>query len=582
MMMKPTFLIAFLFLMFLPGLALSEPITTQEFTVKANCAQPREGIELAFDQNPETIWHTPWGEPGKYPFQVEVTFRKPEVVEKIWYLPRQKGVNGILRRYKLFVKKGTDDKWVRVRSSVLSPTPDAQYITMEPTMCTALRLDILEGIAGFASAAEFVIFRPDTAFSELSNVSEKLAKGKWVKVPVFRRPSAVVERQRRGGGFDWSDLQPTGLAVKEGAKFTVWLDADLKGPLPLMGLCKSEKQASITLAPGENVLEAPFDGILYVKNPFDATEQKTLPKIYISGAKPIPLFRLGKTDEEEWRKMLEGKNPVGLAELSSKRILMTFSVENVKKYVDSPAKILKEYEYLMAVYAKLMGFDEETDSPDAKPTVHTRPRCRMRLIEVDHGHMFATFGYTAYHFGAVEPVLNSEKFFSNGWGPWHEIGHEHQLDQYEFQGMTEVTVNIFSLEMQTSLGHTARIDTPEMKAKLTEYFEKPDRDYLAEQDVFMKVALFWQLRLAFGPDFYPRLHRAYREMPMPETDAAKIQTFIEKASEISGRNLEPFFEAWGLKADPKALEKMRKLPKLEKPIWLNFEFSDLKSNLLVD
>ncbi|MBQ6107786.1 MAG: M60 family metallopeptidase, partial [Thermoguttaceae bacterium] len=401
--MKHTFLIAFLFLMFLPGLALSEPITTQEFTVKANCAQPREGIELAFDQNPETIWHTPWGEPGKYPFQVEVTFRKPEVVEKIWYLPRQKGVNGILRRYKLFVKKGTDDKWVRVRSSVLSPTPDAQYITMEPTMCTALRLDILEGIAGFASAAEFVIFRPDTAFSELSNVSEKLAKGKWVKVPVFRRPSAVVERQRRGGGFDWSDLQPTGLAVKEGAKFTVWLDADLKGPLPLMGLCKSEKQASITLAPGENVLEAPFDGILYVKNPFDATEQKTLPKIYISGAKPIPLFRLGKTDEEEWRKMLEGKNPVGLAELSSKRILMTFSVENVKKYVDSPAKILKEYEYLMAVYAKLMGFDEETDSPDAKPTVHTRPRCRMRLIEVDHGHMFATFGYTAYHFGAVEP-----------------------------------------------------------------------------------------------------------------------------------------------------------------------------------
>ena len=211
---------------------------------------------------------------------------------------------------------------------------------------------------------------------------------------------------------------------------------------------------------------------------------------------------------------------------------MTFSVENVKKYVDSPAKILKEYEYLMGVYAKLMGFDEEPDSPEAKPTVHTRPRCRMRLIEVDHGHMFATFGYTAYHFEAVEPVLNSEKFLSNGWGPWHEIGHEHQLDQYEFQGMTEVTVNIFSLEMQTSLGQTARIDTPEMKAKLKEYFEKPDRDYLAEKDVFMKVALFWQLRLAFGPDFYPRLHRAYREMPMPETDAAKIQTFIEKASEI--------------------------------------------------
>ena len=582
--MKYTFLIAFLFLTFLPALAHGEIILPGEFTVTANRSQPDEGIERAFDQNPETLWHTPWNDPGNYPFQVEVTFKKPEMVEKVWYLPRQRGVNGIIRRYELFVKKESADEWVKVRSSVLLPTHDAQFITLEPTLCTALRLDVLEGVGGFASAAEFLIFRQDqdSTFSGVLKISEEFIKKKGVKVRVVQRPSAIIERDRRGGGFEWSDLQPTGLAVKKGVTFVVWLDADPTDPLPLLALSKSEQEASITLAPGQNVLVAPFDGVLYVKNPFDKNEQKNTPKIRIWGAEPIPWFQLGKTDEAQWREMLDQENPVGLAELSSRHILMTFSVENVKKYVDSPAKLLEEYEYLMDLYAKVMGFDEESDLPEDQISVHARPQCPMRMVEVDRGHMFATSGYTGYHHNSVEPVLNPEKFLSDGWGPWHEFGHEHQQDQYEFEGMTEVTVNIFSLEMQTSLGHTARIDTPEKKAKLKEYFEKPDRDYRAEKDVFMQLALFWQLRLAFGPDFYPRLHREYREMPMPETDAEKIQTFIFQASKISGRNLEPFFEAWGLKADPKTLEKIRKFRKLEKPIWLNFEFSDLKSNVLPD
>ncbi|MBO5438816.1 MAG: hypothetical protein J6A23_14235, partial [Thermoguttaceae bacterium] len=54
----------------------------------------------------------------------------------------------------------------------------------------------------------------------------------------------------------------------------------------------------------------------------------------------------------------------------------------------------------------------------------------------------------------------------------------------------------------------------------------------------------------------------------------KVQYFIQAAAEISGRNLEPFFNAWGLPIETKTRMAMKKLKPLKKPIWLNFNFSN--------
>ncbi len=44
-------------------------------------------------------------------------------------------------------------------------------------------------------------------------------------------------------------------------------------------------------------------------------------------------------------------------------------------------------------------------------------------------------------------VLDLEHFEKDGWGPWHEAGHQRQ-QTWKWSGLTEVTVNIYSMAVQ--------------------------------------------------------------------------------------------------------------------------------------
>lgn len=596
-------------------------LSRSDFSATASRSQPGEGIEKAFDGVVETIWHSPWQEPEAYPFSVELTFRKPEALEKLWYLPRPVGSNGYLLEYEIWAKQAAGGKWEKLQRGTLAESGEPKFIPFQPGKYAALRLDILKGSAGFASASEFLLFRLDRKRQELDRLfadgsfsalrtnqkgkvptdmrkriaalkaktenprdleelriaESLLGKPKDLKRKVFQvlpRPSAREEWKTFQTGFPWCGYQPTGLTIAEGEAFAVYVEAGYGDPIPELVVndlkCGNwNRQARFTLSRGRNYLKAPISGILYFENQTTPNREKP-PIIHIENASFMPFFQLGKTTAKEWIQMCRETNPYGMAELASEHFLITASVENMARFLDDPARLLKEYEFLADSYAELMGFSDKDQNP-----VHHRPRCIMHLTEVDHMFMYATAFRTAYHRDAMKPVLNSVDFLNDGWGPWHELGHIHQPPQYCFEGMTEVTVNIFSLHMQTSLKQKARIDTPEMQKKLTEYFARPSRSYYDEDDVFMKLAMFWQLRMAFGADFFPKLHRHYRESSLELSDSnEKVQYFMKIASEISGYDLEPFFTAWGLPIDEDSRREMRKLKSLKKPIWMNFNFSN--------
>jgi hypothetical protein len=91
-------------------------------------------------------------------------------------------------------------------------------------------------------------------------------------------------------------------------------------------------------------------------------------------------------------------------------------------------------------------------------------------------------------------------------------------------------------------------------------------------DPFVKLAMFWQLDLAFGEEFYPEIHRLYRAIPdgeLPKTSEEKVQGFIYNASKVAKYNLLPFFDQWGLKASQETRQKIEALhlPTLTAPIW---------------
>ena len=40
--------------------------------------------------------------------------------------------------------------------------------------------------------------------------------------------------------------------------------------------------------------------------------------------------------------------------------------------------------------------------------------------------MYANNYFTGYVGESIEDVLDIKKFTTDGWGPWHEVGHQHQ------------------------------------------------------------------------------------------------------------------------------------------------------------
>ena len=46
-------------------------------------------------------------------------------------------------------------------------------------------------------------------------------------------------------------------------------------------------------------------------------------------------------------------------------------------------------------------------------------------------------------------------------GPWHEVEHLHQQAPWEWEDLGEVTVNIYSLAVQTKFGRQTRLEEEE-------------------------------------------------------------------------------------------------------------------------
>ncbi|MBJ7988078.1 M60 family metallopeptidase, partial [Bacillus cereus] len=99
----------------------------------------------------------------------------------------------------------------------------------------------------------------------------------------------------------------------------------------------------------------------------------------------------------------------------------------------------------------------------------------------------------------------------------------------------EVTVNIYSFAAQKHLfpKQPTRVENDGDYDRAFASLKQADKEYKAIDDLFVKLVMFWQLHLAYGEDFYPNLHKLYRELPkdkLPETDEDEIQAFIFNTS----------------------------------------------------
>ncbi|PFE68750.1 M60 family metallopeptidase, partial [Bacillus thuringiensis] len=387
------------------------------------------------------------------------------------------------------------------------------------------------------------------------NLSTSLQSEKSVKsenrtftVPGKGDVELIKQQERKSMAF--SPYEPTGLYAKPNEQITINVEGnqDIQVYIGTYSYDASwredSKIKSFTLKPGINTIQSPNGGMIYFYN---KQQGGTIRTTITTGGTTTPFFELGKHTKQDLINMLDQYPNAHAVELKGERVLITASPARIKKYLlgsnTDPVQLLKKMDEATRIQDKVAGLSEEQVD---KHYVH--------YVEENHSpdyYMYATSYRTAYVGDAIQYVLDINKFIKDGWGPWHEAGHLRQQSPWKFYNMTEVQNNIYSLSVEKAFtsNQPFRLQQEGAYTKAFQYLEQPNKNYDEVSDVFVKLVMLWQLQLAYGEDFYPKLHQLYRDMPsseLPQTDENKKQLFMISASKVAKQNLIPFFEKWGL------------------------------------
>nr|WP_215582490.1 M60 family metallopeptidase [Bacillus mycoides] len=380
-----------------------------------------------------------------------------------------------------------------------------------------------------------------------------------------------AKRERRS---EQKSYMPTGIYVKPNEQVTIEVSGTQK-IRAIIGTHQYDKEwgKEVDLSPGSNTISSQNGGLLGFDNPQDTG----IVKVKVTqGGSPVPFFELGKHTKEDWIAMMNKYPDAHAVQLKSKKAVLTVTQDSAKKYIvdQDPVSLLKRYDAMIRAQDKISGLSEKDPNP-----LHRSTRRIWAFVENPNkpdwgmyagwdGAVFTTAG------NAIESALNVNKF---GWGQMHEAGHTREINPLtwtDLHGMVDVTTNIYSLAAQKQLfpDQPTRLEKSGDYDKAFAYLKQTDKDYKNIDDLFVKLVMLWQLNLAYGEDFYPNLHKLYRELPedqLPKTDEEKRQAFIYNTSKVAKQNLLPFFDQWGLKASQETRQKVEALnnPTLIAPIW---------------
>lgn len=386
-------------------------------------------------------------------------------------------------------------------------------------------------------------------------LGEQQEKQQEVTKEFMGRGNVESERNRQRRSLRYSSLEPIGLYAENGNVLTI--DVSKQDSLELViGTPERNEQKKYPLKQGTNVVTVENEGAIYITNPNDS-ESAT---VTVKGATgKMPYFDLNITSIEDFEKQMATDVSAKDVQLVSNKAIITVSYNQAKKNIKNPKELMEYYDTFLIAQDRVSGIKDNGRQE------HLVDRHFQHFIEVSRLYMFATQEYMGFNGdGALSRLLNMD----NGWGIWHESGHQRQQSPWKWGSVTESTVNIYSMAAQKEItGQVTAMDKyyPQMYT----YLKSENKDF-EKQNNDLKMVMFGQLSNTFGENFYPILHQYYRENEFTyRTDNERIQNFIINVSNITGYNMVPYFEQWGFNIAYHTLDQTHHLLNLPDQIWLN-------------
>jgi len=378
---------------------------------------------------------------------------------------------------------------------------------------------------------------------------------------ITEKPTAYLEANRLGIWYPASDFEPLGLYLAPDEPIEIHV-RNIRGntqPALLVGTYSRYKYADVPtvyeLSAGSNTITDPKGGLLYLQFVTEETPSAKA-EVTVIGGNPIPSYALGESTHEEWLHDLKTMSYDDVQFISN-RTMVVASKATALQYKDEDQDfMLTTLDRVSDIADYISGIDSSSDLH--KPNVHKLLITELAQEDVD-------FTLAAEEHRILVPtkslkfIMDADFAATASWGLWHEMGHHRQALNWDWDEVDEVTVNIYSLACLYALDGTITwLKGNKVWDVLAEYFEAPieDRDFNKDKTIGGngRLAMFRQLWMAFGDEFYIKVHQLAREdnaKPEPRIEARDLDTgnqmtsFMVLASQASGYDLTNFFREWG-------------------------------------
>lgn len=300
---------------------------------------------------------------------------------------------------------------------------------------------------------------------------------------------------------------------------------------------------SIAITHAVTQIANPYGGAVYIIVPRKQAAERLA--VRIAGAVEAPLFVLGTTTPAQWAALRQAPGP--WAELVTPRIILSVP-SSVVRALDDPTAVLTFWDEVVVHEDRLAGW---------KPEDRQRPERFVCDRQISAGYMHSGYPIMA-HLDVIATNFDLAKLKGTpakpeGWGHWHELGHNHQDGRWTPGNQGEVTVNLFSLAVQMQL-IGASIDhcwhgsmTPAKRAKAIAAYQADTTKHPGNWDPATGLNFYWQLIDGFGFEVLGRVLASYRSDPPTgelRTDAQKWDEWLRRYSREAKRDLGGFFKAW--------------------------------------
>jgi hypothetical protein len=293
---------------------------------------------------------------------------------------------------------------------------------------------------------------------------------------------------------------------------------------------------------------SPFGGLVYIDVPGNCRAGKV--EVGIAGAIESPLYVRGVTTKEQWAAAKSRPAPWG--ELATSKVVVTVPASELKD-IDDPEPLLKLWDELMDAAAELGAIDAK----------RRRAERYVADVQISAGYMHSGYPIMT-HLDAARAMSHVEVLRKGNWGLFHELGHNHQRGDWTFEGTGEVTNNLWSLYLSERIGvKDAHPALKEREKRIKAYRDGGSTFEAWKADPFLALVMYQQLQEAFGWDAFKKVFAEYEGLARadrPKNDDEKRDQWMVRFSKAVGRNLGPFFEAWGVPVSAGAREAVSGLP----------------------